>query len=81
MANKQLFGTIGLTLFVFLLLLMVVSGFGGITWATIPGLPSITIESLNLLWTDLFPVVLIQGLVLFAALLGVNLQFTPVKKH
>ena len=78
MANKQLFGTIGLTFFVFLLLLIVVSDFSMIQWGT---LPVDSKMSLELLWTDLFPIVLIQGLVLFAALLGVNLQFTPVKKH
>lgn len=78
MANKQLFGTIGLALFVFLLLLIVVSDFSMIQWGI---LPVDSKMSLELLWTDLFPIVLIQGLVLFAALLGVNLQFTPVKKH
>ncbi|NHJ01066.1 MAG: hypothetical protein EAX86_02940 [Candidatus Heimdallarchaeota archaeon] len=80
MSKKQMFGTIGLASFVFMLLLMVFSGLPGATWAPVSSTAG---TSLSLLWdiNGLFPAVLIQGFVLFAALLGVNLQFTPAKKH
>ena len=79
MSNKQVFGTISLSIFVFLLLLIVVTNIqDSNTWTDVA---TGTTTSLELLWTNLFPAVLIQGFVLFAALLGVSLQFTPVKKH
>ncbi|MHA1214427.1 MAG: hypothetical protein ACTSPG_03980 [Candidatus Hodarchaeales archaeon] len=77
MAKKQMFGSIGLSLFGFLIMLVVVGNLNSATWSLNPT----TKTSLEYLWTDLFPAVLIQIFVIFAALLSVNLQFTPVKEH
>ncbi|MFX1534585.1 MAG: hypothetical protein ACFFDI_10220 [Promethearchaeota archaeon] len=81
MSNKEVFTKIGLILIIFLLFLVGLQA-QGLSWASLPTSPLATANttSLQLLWTTLVAATLIQGFVIFAALLGANLQFTPVKK-
>ena len=82
--TKDMFAKIGMFSLLFIVLLYFVSDFSGF-WYTIDyqitsGL-TLDAESLNLIWTTLITATLIQGFVLFAALLGANLQFTPTMEE
>lgn len=87
MSYKDLFSKAGLVLIIFFLFLIVLDA-RGIDPATLNFVDPATLDSpittnslsLQILWTDLAPVVLLSGFVLFAALLGANLQFTPISE-
>ncbi len=82
MSNKDLFGKIGIAVIVFFLLVFFLeaqeSGIWAILQTTDPD--SANEKSLELLWTTLVTATLIQGFLIYAALLGSNLQFTPITK-
>jgi len=83
--KKGIASRMGLAIIMFLLLLLVINYAGAGLFADLTGnmVPKITsnTDTLTLLWTTLFTVTMIQGFVVFAGLLGANLQFTPVKDH
>ncbi|MHA2298312.1 MAG: hypothetical protein ACXAEU_18355 [Candidatus Hodarchaeales archaeon] len=78
MSYKDVFSKIGLVSIIFLLFLIVIDT-QVITWATLNTVDKTTanIQSLQLMWTTLVAATLIQGFVIFSALLGANLQFSP----
>lgn len=81
--NKDMFAKMGMFSLLFIVLLYFISDFSSF-WYTIDyTLTESTpdMESLSLMWTTVITATLIQGFVLFAALLGANLQFTPVEEH
>lgn len=83
MGYKEMFAKIGLVSIIFMLFLVIINGLGNI-WADPSKLPLVDValannQSLELLWTTLVAATLLQGFVVFAALLGANLQFTPVQ--
>ncbi|MFX1512498.1 MAG: hypothetical protein ACFFCQ_07925 [Promethearchaeota archaeon] len=83
MSNKEMVGKIGIAILIFALLLFIIDARAPDVWATLPGFSSDTAndKSLEFLWKEpLVTATLIQGFVLFAALLGINLQFTPTRK-
>ena len=83
MNNKEIFGRIGFTIIIFILLMFFIAAQESGFWATLPAVkPSkANQESLELLWSTLATATIIQGFMLYAALLGSNLQFTPTKKE
>lgn len=81
MGSKEMFAKIGLVSIIFMLFLVIINDQGNI-WATLSTV-DVTLansQSLELLWTGLVAATLLQGFVVFAALLGANLLFTPVKE-
>ncbi|MHA1450054.1 MAG: hypothetical protein ACTSP4_11595 [Candidatus Hodarchaeales archaeon] len=81
MGFKEMFAKIGLISIIFMLFLVVINDQGNI-WANLSTVDVALAngQSLQLLWTGLVAATLLQGFVVFAALLGANLQFTPVKE-
>jgi hypothetical protein len=79
MSNKDAYGKIGIFLLIFLLLISIIMDQGTEIWATLetidPSLANHT--SLQLLWTTLATATLIQGFLIYSALLGSNSQFSP----
>ncbi len=82
MSNKDIFGKVGFIIIVFFLFVFFLGAQESGTWAILQTTdPSSANEkSLELLWTTLVTATLIQGFLIYAALLGSNLQFTPVTK-
>ncbi|MFX0182343.1 MAG: hypothetical protein ACFE95_04590 [Candidatus Hodarchaeota archaeon] len=83
MSNKEIFGRIGFAIITFILLMFFITAQESGIWATLPTVkPSrANQKSLELLWTTLATATIIQGFMLYAALLGSNLQFTPTAKE
>ncbi|MFX0117478.1 MAG: hypothetical protein ACFFB3_23225 [Candidatus Hodarchaeota archaeon] len=79
MSAKDMFGKIGLAILIFMLLLFVVDSRGTGLWAVVDPSAGAN-DPLELLWKQDFLVTatIIQAFVLFAALLGINLQFAPI---
>lgn len=79
MSSKDMFGKIGLAVVIFILLLFVLDARGTGLWAAVDPDAGAK-DPLELLWKKDFLVTatIIQAFVLFAALLGINLQFAPI---
>lgn len=84
MNNKETLGRIGFALITFILLILFVDTQDGV-WVNLPtvSLNLANKNSLSLLWTTLVTATIIQAFMLYTALLGSNLQFTPatIKKN
>ncbi|PWI47422.1 hypothetical protein CEE45_12030 [Candidatus Heimdallarchaeota archaeon B3_Heim] len=82
MNHKETFGKIGFFIITFLLLIFFIEAQGSGNWATLQAVDSSLANqrSLELLWTTLVTATLIQGFMLYSALLGANSQFTPPTK-
>ena len=82
MNHKETFGKIGFAIITFLLLIFFIEAQGSGNWVTLEGYdPNLANQrSLELLWTTLASATLIQGFMLYSALLGANSQFTPPTK-
>lgn len=80
MSNKELVAKVGLVTIIFLLFLLVLDSLspGSATLSAV-SVTLANVQSLELLWTVLATATLLQAFVIFAALLGANLQFTPVQ--
>jgi len=83
MSNKETYGKIGIFLLVFLMLIAIIMDQGTEIWATLETVDpsSANHTSLQLLWTTLATATLIQGFLIYSALLGSNSQFSPVSKQ
>lgn len=83
MNNKEILGRIGFAIIAFILLVLFIDGQDNGIWATLPTIQlSLANErSLSLLWTTLATSTIIQGFMLYAALLGSNLQFSAPTKE
>ncbi|MFX1284926.1 MAG: hypothetical protein ACFFB5_14795 [Promethearchaeota archaeon] len=83
MNNKEVLGRIGFAIIGFILLVLIVDAQDSGAWATLQTVkPNLANErSLGLLWTTLATSTIIQGFMLYAALLGSNLQFSPPTKE
>ena len=77
--SREMFGKIGLAVVIFILLLFVLDARGTGLWAAVDP-DADENDPLELLWQKEFLVTatIIQAFVLFAALLGINLQFAPI---
>jgi len=82
MSNKDIFGKIGIFLIIFVLLIFVIMTQGSEIWATLETVDSSLANqiSLQILWTTLVTATLIQGFLIYSALLGANSQFSPSSK-
>ena len=82
MNYKETFGKICFVTIIFLLLVLFLETQGDGNWATLQTIEQnlANQKSLELLWTTLVTATLIQGFMLYSALLGVNSQFTPPTK-
>lgn len=82
MIQKDSLGKIGLFLIIFLLVIILLEAQGVGNWAILqtvdPGIANQ--RSLELMWTSLVTATIIQGFLLYTALLGANSQFTPPTK-
>lgn len=83
MNNKEVLGRIGFAIILFILIVLFINNQGGGFWATLPAVEqsSANEKSLELLWTTLATSIIIQGFMLYTALLGSNLQFSPPPKE
>ncbi len=83
MSNKDTYGKIGIFIIIFLLLIFIIMAQGSGIWATLETVDpsSANQKSLQLLWTTFVTATLIQGFLIYATLLGSNLQFSPVSKN
>jgi predicted secreted protein len=83
MTNKETFSKIGIFFIIFILLVFFIMTQGSDIWAT---LDTVDInlanqKTLQFLWTTLVTAILIQGFLIYSALLGANSQFSlPSKK-
>ena len=79
--SKELFGKVGFVLFLFTALIYIFSIIN-IPLATLVTTDVVTANQLALtnLWDNMNGVTLIQGFVIFTALLGASSQFTPPTK-
>jgi hypothetical protein len=82
MSNKEILGRIGFVIITFIFVVFLINAQDTGFWVTLPTVtPNLANKkSLELLWTTLVTATIIQGLVLYAAILGSNLQFTPMTK-
>jgi hypothetical protein len=83
MSNKDTYGKIGIFILIFLLLIVIIMTQGTEIWATLDTVDPSTANytSLQLLWTTFVTATLIQGFLIYSALLGSNSQFSPTSKQ
>ena len=82
MSNKDIFSKIGIFILIFILLIFVIMTQGSEIWAILETVDSSLVNqmSLQILWTTLATAILIQGFLIYSALLGANSQFLPPSK-
>jgi len=82
MSNKDTYGKIGIFIIIFLFLILIITTQESEIWATLDTVDpsSANHTSLQLLWTTLATATLIQGFLIYSALLGSNSQFSPVSE-
>lgn len=82
MTNKDTFSKIGIFFIIFVLLVFLIMSQGSDIWAILDtvDISLANQNTLQLLWTTLVTAILIQGFLIYSALLGANSQFSPPSK-